>query len=117
MVVNVLAQDCVHSTVNKEKKASDDPNQENHEAELLKCTAAGIQSNEQFPRWYNEHFVTCIINMFLSLAPDYTEHIYSALNKTRKAASRASHEHSDASNQVVAVYSLATGVEQEDSAL
>ena len=54
--------------------------------------------------------------MFLPLAPDYTEHIYSAVNKSRKAAS-PSHEQGDANDQVVAVYSLATEVEQEDSTL
>ena len=55
--------------------------------------------------------------MFLPLVPDYTGHIYSAVNKTRKAASRASHEHRDTNDLVVAVYSLATGVNQEDSTL
>ena len=55
--------------------------------------------------------------MFLPLAPDYTEHIYSAVNKSRKVASRASHKHSDTNNQVVAVYDLATTVKQEDSSL
>ena len=55
--------------------------------------------------------------MFLPLAPDYTEHIYSAVNKSRKATSRASHEHSDTNDQVVAVYDLATAKKQEDSAL
>ena len=55
--------------------------------------------------------------MFLRLAPDYTEHIYSAVNKSCKVASLATHEHSDTNNQVVAVYDLATGVVQEDSAL
>ena len=58
-----------------------------------------------------------IHDMFLPLAPDYTEHIYSAVNKSRKVASLATHEHSDTNNQVVAVYDLATGVAQEDSAL
>ena len=58
-----------------------------------------------------------IHDMFLPLAPDYTEHIYSAVNKSRKAASRASHECSDTNNQVVAVYDLAAGVKQEDSSL
>ena len=53
--------------------------------------------------------------MFLPLAPDYTEHIYSAVNKSRKVLSRASHECSDTNDQVVAVYDLATAVNQEDS--
>ena len=55
--------------------------------------------------------------MFLSIAPDYSAHIYSAVNKSRKAASRARHEHSDTNDQVVAVYDLATAVKQEDSSL
>ena len=55
--------------------------------------------------------------MFLPLAPDYTEHIYSAVNKSRKAACRITREHSDTNNQVFAVYDLATGVKQEDSTL
>ena len=55
--------------------------------------------------------------MFLLLAPDYTEHIYSAVNKSRKAACRPTCEHSDTNNQVVAVYDLATAVRQEDSSL
>ena len=55
--------------------------------------------------------------MFLSLAPDYTDHIYSAVNKSHKAASQARHGHSDANDQMVAVYDLATAVKQEDSAL
>ena len=55
--------------------------------------------------------------MFLLLAPDYSKHIYSAVNKSHKAASRARHEHSDASDQVAAVYDLATTVKQEDSSL
>ena len=55
--------------------------------------------------------------MFLPLAPDYTEHNYSAVNKSRKVASRESHEHSETKHQVVAVYGLATAVEQEDSTL
>ena len=58
-----------------------------------------------------------IHNVFLPLAPDYSKHIYSAVNKSRKAPSRASHEHSDANDQVVAVYDLATAVKQEDSTL
>ena len=55
--------------------------------------------------------------MFLPLAPDYTDHIYSAVNKRRKVASRASKEHSDTNDQVVVVYDLATADKQEDSAL
>ena len=51
--------------------------------------------------------------MILSLAPDYTEHIYSAVSETRKTTQ----EHRDTVNQVVAVYSIATGVEQENSTL
>ena len=54
-------------------------------------------------------------NMFLPLAPDYTQHIYSAVNKSHKGASWARHECSDTNNQVVAVYDLATAVNQEDS--
>ena len=56
-------------------------------------------------------------NLFLPLAPDYTEHIYSAVNKSRKAATRASHGRSGTNDQVVAVYDSATAVKQEDSAL
>ena len=56
-------------------------------------------------------------DMFLPLAPDYTEHIYSAVNKSRKVASRASRKHSDTNSQVVAVYDMATAVRQEDSSL
>ena len=55
--------------------------------------------------------------MFLPLAPDYTEHIYSTVNKSRKVATRESHGHSDTNDQVVAVYDLATADKQEDSAL
>ena len=57
-----------------------------------------------------------IQNILLPLAPDYTEHVYSAVNKSRKGASRASCEYSDTNNQVVAVYGLATAAKQEDSA-
>ena len=53
--------------------------------------------------------------IFLSLAPDYSEHIYSAVNKSHKVVSRARHECSGANDQVVAVYDLATAVNQEDS--
>ena len=53
--------------------------------------------------------------MFVPLASDYTDHIYSSVNKSRKIASRASHKHSDTNDQVVAVYDLATAVNQEDS--
>ena len=55
--------------------------------------------------------------MFLPLAPDYTEHIYSAVNKSRNAVSRALHECSDANDQVVALHDLATADKQEDSVL
>ena len=55
--------------------------------------------------------------MFLPLAPDYSAHVYSAVNKSRKAASWARQEQSDANDQVVAVYDLATAVKQEDSSL
>ena len=55
--------------------------------------------------------------MFFPFAPDYTKHIYSAVNKTHKVVSQAKHEHSDTNDQVVAVYDLATAVNQEDSAL
>ena len=55
--------------------------------------------------------------MFHSLAPDYAEHIYSAVNKSRKVAAQASHKHNDTNNQVVVVYDLATAEKQEDSAL
>ena len=55
--------------------------------------------------------------MFLSLAPDYSAHIYSAVNKSHKVASQARQEQSDANDQVVAVYDLATAVKQEESAL
>ena len=55
------------------------------------------------------------LNMFLSLAPDDTEHIYSVVNKSRKVVYRARHECSDANDQVVAVYNLATAVNQDDS--
>ena len=58
-----------------------------------------------------------IHDMFFPLAPDYTEHVYSAVNKTRKSSSRAIHEHNDTNHQVAAVYDLATGVKQEDSSL
>ena len=60
-------------------------------------------------------FIIYVLNMFLPLAPDYTEHIYSAVNKSRKVVSWATHKHSDTNNQVVGVYDLATGVNQEDS--
>ena len=56
-------------------------------------------------------------SMFLPLAPDYTEHVYRAVNRSRKVASRASHEQSDTNDQVVAVYDLATAMDQEDSAV
>ena len=56
--------------------------------------------------------------MFLPLASDDTEHIYSAaVNKSHKVATWASHGRSDTNNQVVVVYDLATAVKQEDSAL
>ena len=55
--------------------------------------------------------------MLLPLAPDYTGHIYSAVNKSRTVACQAIHEHSDANDQVVAVYDLATADKQEDSSL
>ena len=65
----------------------------------------------------NNSPITHVYNMFLPLVPDYTEHVYSAVNKSRKAASQESHEHSDTNHEVVAVYDLATADKQEDSAV
>ena len=54
---------------------------------------------------YNEHFCYPYMhNILLPLAPDYNEHIYSAVIKTRKSTD----ESNDTIRQVVAVYSLAT---------
>ena len=62
-------------------------------------------------------FIIYTHNVFLPLASDDTEHIYSAVNKSCKVATRASHGRSATNNQVVAGYDLTTGVKQEDSAL
>ena len=53
-------------------------------------------------------------NIISSLGPDVTNHVYSVVHKGSKAASRASHERCLTSKQVVAVYDVATAVEEEE---
>ena len=55
--------------------------------------------------------------MFFPLEPDYTDHIYSAVNKSHKVVSQARHKCSDANDQVLADYDLAAAVNQEYSVI
>ena len=80
------------------------------------CTRGGCKTYA-YTCIYKEYKLTYTHNIFTSLGPDVTSHVYSAVYKGSKAVSQASHERCPTSKQVVAIYDVATAVEQEDSAI
>ena len=78
------------------------------------CTCGGC---ETYTYTYILYKLTHTHNIFTTLGPDVTNHVYSSVYEGSKVASQASHERCPTSKQVIAVYDVATAVEQEDSAI